>query len=353
MTDMNAAATAEKNNSPKRGLGRGLDSLFGEDKLRAVLEKPASAQATVQAPEAAPTPQTTSAVQQPQQASQRTLPITALVPSPVQPRRLFNQLELESLADSIRAHGILQPLLVRPSENQKGKFEIIAGERRWRASQIARLHDVPVVVQAMEDREALEIALIENVQRADLSPVEEAEGYQRLIDEFRHSQDELAKVVGKSRGHISNMLRLLDLPQSVRDLVHRGHLSAGHARQLLGMDAAAERIANHVVRKKLSVRQTEKFITRLKSGKTPQAPKRKTDVVAAVHSLLMTGKMPSAPKDADVIALEAEMGTLLGLKVDIQSNDEGQGVLGIHFSSLDQLDDLLQKLTRSSRRAEG
>lgn len=329
---MNAAA--EK---PKRGLGRGLDALFADGEARVGVQEPAAK------PEAAPVAQI---VAPPQNNAQRKMPVTSLIPTPFQPRKKFDETELGALADSIRAHGVLQPLLVRPSAVQSGKYEIIAGERRWRAAQLAQLHEVPVVVQELDDRATLEVALIENIQRADLTPIEEAEGYQRLMDEFGHTQEELAKIVGKSRVHLTNTLRLLSLPAAVRDMVTMNQITAGHARQLVGMEKVAERIAKIIVKKRMSVRQTERFIARLKNpkAKAPKAPS-----LREIHYMAM--KAGKKPKDADVIALEHEMSNLIGLKVEIESsgNSQGGGALTVHFSSLDQLDELLQKLSRSAK----
>lgn len=320
---MNAAA--EK---PKRGLGRGLDALF------------ADAEARVGTPEPAPVVKTeTVVVEIPVAAgnnAQRKLPVTALIPTPYQPRKKFDETELAALAESIRAHGVLQPLLVRQSPTKTGKYEIIAGERRWRASQLAQLHEVPVMVQQLDNRATLEIALIENIQRQDLTAIEEAEGYQRLMDEFGHTQEALAQIVGKSRSHLTNMMRLLSLPITVREQVNRGVLSAGHARQLVGLDNATA-LADEIIKGGLSVRATEKLIKKIKHPNANKLQKLGKAVIGG------------AEKDGDILVLEKEMSNLLGLKVDINSRDNASGQVSIGFSSLDQLDELLQKLTRAAK----
>jgi ParB family chromosome partitioning protein len=220
----------------------------------------------------------------------------------------------------------LQPLLVRPSPDKPGSFEILAGERRWRAAQRARLHEVPVVVRELGDREALEIALVENIQRQDLTPLEEATGYQRLIDEFQHTQEALATALGKSRSHLANMLRLLTLPAAVQALLAGGRISAGHARALImAKDPAA--LAKRVVAEELSVRETEAL-------------------AKAEHKSVGTGKKKAvARKSADVISLEHELARLLGLKVAIAFNGKN-GTMTIRYRSLDQLDEILKKLRR-------
>ncbi len=281
----------------KRGLGRGLSALLGDSPA-----KPAAGASR----------------------SQRHLPIGQLEPSPLQPRRHFDPDELESLAESIRSNGILQPLLVRAHPTRPGMHEIVAGERRWRAAQIAKLHEVPVLERQISDREVLELAIVENVQRHDLTALEEAQGYRRLIDEFSRSQEDLAQQVGKSRAHIANTLRLLKLPAAVQDLLQEGLLSAGHARALL---AAADpmALAERVITLGLSVRQTEALAAR------PAKPSRR----------------PPAAKDADTRALEHDLGRVLGLKVAIE-HGKGGGSLTIRYQSLEQLDDVIRRLNRNS-----
>ena len=251
------------------------------------------------------------------------VPIDLLAPSPLQPRRQFAEEELEALADSIRSRGVMQPLLVRPAPGDSERYEIIAGERRWRAAQRAGLHELPVVPHNLSDRETLEVALLENVQRQDLTPIEEADGYRRLIDEFGHTQAELAEALGKSRSHIANLLRLLALPPSVRTLLDSGALSAGHARALLmARDPAA--LAKMVVAQGFNVRQTEKLV---------QADKGRT-----AH----TGR--AEPKDADTRALEQDLSRRTGLKVSLKPAGNG-GSVTITYRTLDQLDELVARLS--------
>jgi len=254
------------------------------------------------------------------------VPIEHLQPGSVQPRRHFGDAELKSLAESIRANGILQPILVRRRANSPSNYEIVAGERRWRAAQLANLHEVPVVIRELEDREALEIALVENLQRENLSPIEEAEGYRRLMEEFKNTQETLAEHVGKSRSHVANTLRLLSLPEEIRGMLDRGELSAGHARPLLTAPDALE-LAKRVVAEGLSVRETERL-------------------ALAVKALKREKKAPKA-RDADTIALERDLSNLLGLKVSIAFDGSG-GTLAIKYKTLEQLDGLLQRLTKSA-----
>jgi len=251
---------------------------------------------------------------------QRTLPLAALKPGRFNPRRSFPEAQLEELAGSIRERGLVQPLVVRPSSGDT--YEIVAGERRWRAAQLANLHDVPVVVRALSDQEAVEIAIIENVQREDLNAIEEGEGYKLLMDGHGYTQEDLAKVIGKSRSHLANTLRLLKLPQSVQDLVRSGQLSAGHARPLVGR-ADAEAIATRVVNLGLSVRQVEALTT-----DRPPKPKR------------------AKSKDADTRAAEAELHEALGLDVEIKKGKGEKGELRIRYTTLDQLEDIRHRLLR-------
>lgn len=282
----------------RRHLGRGLSALLGEDAA-----EPTSSEAG-RAP--------------------RVISLDLLRPSRFQPRRRFEQEGMDALEASIREKGVLQPILVRKTADHA--YEIIAGERRWRAAQRAGLHELPVVVKELTDREALEIALVENVQRADLSPIEEALGYQRLITEFDHTQEQLAKVVGKSRSHVANLLRLLDLPPGVKSLLDSGKLSAGHARALIGIEDA-ETLARQVVARNLNVRQTERLA---QIGKKRNA--RKT---------------LSSAKDTDTIALERELSTILGLKVTLKPAGKA-GDLTIRYETLEQLDDVVQRLSSKS-----
>jgi ParB family chromosome partitioning protein len=252
----------------------------------------------------------------------RTVPIELLRPSPVQPRRRFAEDELTALAESIRAKGVLQPLLVRRAPADDTQYEIIAGERRWRAAQLAGCHELPVVVYALSDREALEVALLENVQRQDLTPLEEAEGYRRLIDDFGHTQDELAHSLGKSRSHIANLIRLLALPAPLRALLERGQLSAGHARALLGARDPMP-LARQVVARGLNVRQTEGLVRNERQALRHGNERR---------------------RDADTLALERDLSARLGLPIRLRPKASG-GTLTIEYRSLEQLDALVRRLT--------
>jgi ParB family chromosome partitioning protein len=260
-------------------------------------------------------------------AQQRALAIDLLHPGKYQPRSRFTPEELEALAQSVRENGILQPILVRPHDRIAGHFEIVAGERRWRAAQLAQLHEVPIIVRTLDDRSTLEIALIENVQREDLSPLEEADGYARLMAEFDYTQETLAERIGKSRSAIANLLRLRGLPEAVRKLVAEGRLSAGHARALIGARDPIG-LAEQIVAKDLSVRQAEALV---KKEKSEGAARKKAGSAAA------------AAKDADTRALENDLSLKLGLKVEIQFDGKG-GRLLLHYGSLDQLDTLIEKL---------
>jgi ParB family transcriptional regulator, chromosome partitioning protein len=280
--------------SAKRApLGRGLAALFGEAGARAAADPGAA----------------------------RTVPIETIRPSRFQPRRHFAEAELEELAQSVREKGIVQPLLVRPIEEAEADFELVAGERRWRAAQRVGLHDVPVIVRAFGDSEAFEIALVENLQRADLSPLEEADAYRRLVQEFGRSQTSLADAVGKSRSHVANTLRLLSLPEPVRHRLETGALTAGHARALLAAPDPAD-LAIEVVRRGLNVRATEALVRRRIAQ-----PRRRAR---------------PAP-DADALALEQELAAALGLRVSLAPKRRG-GSLTVHYTSLDQLDRLLSLL---------
>jgi ParB family chromosome partitioning protein len=260
------------------------------------------------------------------------VPIEFLRPGRFQPRHNFDPAQIQSLVDSVREKGILQPILVRRLSNEPNAYEIVAGERRWRAAQLAQLHEVPVTIRELADREALEIALVENIQRENLNAMEEAEGYRRLLEEFQHTQEDLAKAVGKSRSHVANMMRLLSLPSAVREMVEGGHLTAGHARALIGVDNA-EVIARDVVKQGLNVRQTEKLI---QAGRTPAKPAK-----AALP--------PPQPKDTNTLALERDLSNLLGLKVSISFRG-GAGELTVHYQTLDQLDDVLRRLKKQPGR---
>jgi ParB family chromosome partitioning protein len=254
----------------------------------------------------------------------RTVPIDALRPSPNNPRRSFDDAELSELAASIGERGLVQPLVARAGEGEG--YEIVVGERRWRAAQRAGLHQVPVIVRQLDDQEALELAIIENVQRADLNAIEEANGYRQLIEAFDHTQEELAQIVGKSRSHLANMLRLLKLPEGVQVLLRDGRLSAGHARPLIGRDDA-ERVAREIVRKGMSVRAVESLMQR--------------------GDRAGTGGAKKVLKDADTKAVETELNEALGLAVEIRSGRGESGELRIRYRSLDQLDEVRRRLLRN------
>jgi ParB family transcriptional regulator, chromosome partitioning protein len=297
-------------NAPKKstGLGRGLSALLGD------MAPPRGNSET-------PSSETSSPASGPLKVA-----IGRIYPNPNQPRRLFKPEALQELEDSIREKGLLQPILVRPSADQPGLYEIVAGERRWRAAQRVPLHELPVVVRELSDGEVMELALVENIQRQDLNPIEEAEGYHRLIDHFHYTQDILAQMVGKSRSHVANMLRLLALPVPVRELVMGGQLSMGHARALISV-AEPERLALEIVKGGLSVRQVEQLA---------KSSARKTGAAK--------GRPPvSGDKDADTMALERDVSAALGMPVTIAFAGQ-KGTATIAYSSLDQLDDLCQRL---------
>jgi len=253
----------------------------------------------------------------------KTVPVEFLHPGRYQPRHHIDDEQIKELSESIHEKGILQPILVRRDPNEANVFEIIAGERRWRAAQLAQLHEVPIIVHDLSDREALEVALVENVQRQDLSPLEEAEGYSRLMEEFTHTQVDLAKAVGKSRSHVANSMRLLGLPDAVKTMLNDRSLSAGHARALLNANNTVT-LARGVVRRGLSVRQTEKLVQ--DQGKSPERQTKERG------------------KDTDTFALERDLSNLLGLKVEI--NFQGNsGTLVFHYASLEQLDDILHRVS--------
>jgi ParB family chromosome partitioning protein len=281
-------------------LGRGLSALIGDD-------VPVAPKATEMASGKNP----------------RTLPVAFLKPNRFQPRKTFVQEELQDLANSIREKGVLQPILVRPIAGETNAYEIVAGERRWRASQIAKLHDVPVVIREMSDGESLELAIVENVQREDLNAIEEAAAYHELMDRFQYTQDRVAQEVGKSRPHVANTLRLLKLPESVKAMVRDGRLTAGHARTLIGAPDAEAR-AKAIVESALNVRQAEQR-SPTKSGR------------------------PSAPpeKDPDTRALEASLSNVLGLKVQIVDKGKKGGELRVEYRTLEQLDDVIRRLNRA------
>jgi ParB family chromosome partitioning protein len=306
-------------NKRRSNLGRGLNALFGE---------------------AAPED-----FEPGEKGKQKHLPIEFVTPGRFQPRRKFDQEAIQSLVDSVRERGILQPLLVRQHPDDGSIFEIIAGERRWRAAQLAGLHQVPVVVRELTDREALEIALIENIQRQDLTALEEAEGYKRLMDEFGHTQEVLAKALGKSRSHIANMLRLLTLPLQVKQLVQDGSLTAGHARALLSV-ADPVTTAQQVIEKGLNVRQVEQ-LAREAQGNTRDEPAATSTAAAPPVGGGAAPRSPAparAAKDPDTLALEQDVTSRLGLRVSISAQGQG-GTLSIQYQTLDQLDEVIERLT--------
>lgn len=262
-------------------------------------------------------------------ASGKRLPVEFIIANRSNPRSDFDESELEDLTNSIREKGVMQPILVRPFENEPDKFEIIAGERRWRAAQRAGLHEVPVIVRDVSDQESLELAIIENVQRSDLNPTEEALGYQQLMDQFEYTQVEMAQVIGKSRSHVANTLRLLKLPEAVLGLVSSGELSAGHARTLITADDP-DRLARHIVEKGLSVRDAERLANAGPGAKNPAKRVAKSSE-SSFH------------KDADTLALEKGLSDALGLKVDVDHGEEG-GQVTINYSTLEQLDEICLRL---------
>jgi ParB family chromosome partitioning protein len=286
----------------KKRLGRGLDALLG------------AYPAEVQEPSR-------------RDAGRRIVPIALIERNPRNPRRDFAEAELEELAASLAKHGVVQPLVVRAIAGAGERYEIIAGERRWRAAQRAGLHEVPVTVLDVSDREALELAIVENVQRTDLNPVEEARGYQALIEEFQYSQATLGETIGKSRVHVTNTLRLLKLPAAVLEMLETGALSAGHGRALLSA-ADPEKLARHVVAKGLSVRETERLAQEPAEAARPKL-QRKPPV-----------------RNADIAALEKELSDLLGLKVELRHQDSGRGELRITYATLEQLDLICRRLRR-------
>ena len=269
----------------KKGLGRGLSSLIGETKVN--LQK-------------------------------NTLLVSDLVPNKYQPRKIFDENTLDDLTNSIKERGVLQPIIVRKSSDDETKFEIIAGERRWLAAQKAGLHDVPVVVTEVDDLKSLEFAIIENVQRHDLNPLEEAQGYKRLIDDFSYDQEKVSKFIGKSRSHITNSLRLLSLPDTVIKLIESQKLTAGHAKILVGLDNASF-VASKIVDKKLSVRQAENFVKLFKNKK-----QKGTKI-----------------KDTNILALELSISNKIGLNVNIQNNKRNKGKISFEYKDLDQLNKII------------
>ena len=270
----------------KKGLGRGLSSLIGETKV---------------------------------ESQKNLLSISDLVPNKYQPRKIFDENNLEDLTNSIRERGMIQPIIVRKSVEDISKFEIIAGERRWLAAQRAGLHNVPVVITEADDLKSLEFAIVENVQRHDLNPLEEAQGYKKLIDEFSYDQEKVSKFIGKSRSYITNSLRLLTLPDDVIKLIESQKLTAGHAKILVGLENASF-VASKIIEKKLSVRQAENFVKIFKNKK----------------------QKSGSSKDTNIIALELSISNKVGLNVDIQNNKRNKGKISFQYKDLDQLNKIIE-----------
>jgi len=303
-----------ENDKPKaarrpHGLGRGLSALLGDVQR----EEPVA-------------PSTPSASGKAVQS----IEVALIQPHPEQPRRHFDQAALQELADSIEKRGVIQPIIVRA---HGGGFQIVAGERRWRAAQRAQLHRIPAIVRDFDEQETLEIALVENIQREDLNPIEEAEAYRKLIAEFHHSQEALGRIVGKSRSHVANLMRLLELPQPVQQAVMESRLSMGHARALIGVPDC-ETLAQQIEQKGLSVRDTEHLVRRARTGGGDASARQRAAA-------------PPDGKDADIAALEQHLADILGLKVDISHGGSpgAGGTLSLRYSTLDQLDMLCQRLS--------
>lgn len=297
----------------RRGLGRGLSALMADVNL--------AAPAVTDGDGTAGTPRHPGI----------RVGIDRIEPNPDQPRRDFAPEALAELADSLRAHGIIQPLIVRPHPSRPDRYQIVAGERRWRAAQAARIHEIPVLVRDLDDTEVLEVALIENIQRSDLNALEEAAAYRQLMERFGHTQEKLAEALGKSRSHIANLLRLLGLPQDVQDWLRQGRLSAGHARALVTADDPVA-LAREVISRELSVRETEALVRR---AAETAGQKEKT-----------AGRRRRTPeKDADTRAIEQDLSAHLGMAVSIEHQGLDGGRLTITYRSLDQLDDLCQILS--------
>jgi ParB family chromosome partitioning protein len=295
-----------ENRERKRGLGRGLSALMAD-----VNEAESTGQSG-------------------QGAAERFVPIEKIVPNPEQPRKRFAEDDLNELTASIKEKGVIQPLIVRAKGD--GTFEIVAGERRWRAAQQAQQHQLPVIVRDFTDTEVLEVAIIENIQRADLNPIEEAAGYRQLMDRFGHTQEKMAEALGKSRSHIANLLRLLNLPDEVLEMVRLGDLSAGHARALIPAEDPLA-LAREVVKKNLSVRATEALVKKKAQGEAEPSS---------------TPKAPKVEKDADTKALEGDLSASLGMKVSLDHKPGGEeGQLVVRYKSLEQLDELCRLLSGS------
>jgi ParB family chromosome partitioning protein len=270
----------------KKGLGRGLSSLIGETKV---------------------------------EIQKNQLPVTDLIPNKYQPRKHFDDTNLQDLTNSIKERGMIQPIIVRKSNNENSKFEIIAGERRWLAAQRAGMHNVPVVVTEADNLKSLEFAIVENVQRHDLNPLEEAQGYKRLIDEFSYDQEKVSKFIGKSRSYITNSLRILTLPTEVMKLIETQKLTAGHAKILVGLENASF-VANKIIEKKMSVRQAENFVKLFKKK----------------------GQKSKITKDTNILALELSVSNKIGLNVAIQNSKRNKGKISFEYKDLDQLNKIIE-----------
>lgn len=289
--------------TPNRGLGRGLSALMSDVTTQENVQKTTELNA------------------------ERKIPIEQIYPNPNQPRRTFDDQAMDDLTASIAEKGVIQPLIVRRKESSNGQFEIVAGERRWRASQRAKLHEVPAIIRDFTDLEVLEVAIIENIQRSDLNAIDEAAGYKQLMEKFGRTQEEMGKALGKSRSHIANSVRLLTLPSSVQNYLEGGQLSAGHARTLVG-HPNAEILAGEIVKKGLSVREAERLA---KSEKKPKQTQKNAKTIT---------------KDADTIQVENELAAQLGMKVLVNhSAGHENGQLVLHYRDLEQLDDLLRLLS--------
>ncbi len=275
----------------KKGLGRGLSSLIGETKV---------------------------------EPQKNQVSISDLVPNKYQPRKIFDEASLEDLTNSIKERGVIQPIIVRNSNEDRSKFEIIAGERRWLAAQRAGLHNVPVVITEADDLKSLEFAIVENVQRHDLNPLEEAQGYKKLIDEFSYDQEKVSKFIGKSRSHITNSLRLLTLPDDIIKLIETQKLTAGHAKILVGLGNASF-VASKIIEKKLSVRQAENFVKIFKDKK----------------------QKSRSSKDTNIISLELSISNKIGLNVDIQNNKNNKGKISFEYKDLNQLNKIIEIIKKN------
>ena len=299
------SANATKPTATARGLGRGLSTLLGDSGIAAAANQAVPAD----------------------QREYQQIPVEWINVGPWQPRRQFDREQLAELAGSIRQKGIVQPILLRPTPDQPGRFQLVAGERRWRAAQMAQLHEIPAVVRNLSDAECYEIALIENIQRQDLSVIDEAQGYANLLEINRYTQDQLSKIIGKSRSHITNLLRLLGLPESVQTLLRDGNLTMGQARPLIGHPQAAS-LAKTIVSKGLSARQAEALVKTAVSGATPAAK-----------------KLATAEKSADIKAIEQRAAIELGLAMSINWNEQAEtGRVQIDCQSLEQMTLILEKL---------